>query len=166
MRLFKDEKDYIREQVESSIRDPLEQEEKNFKDEMKNIIMSSPSVQPFIQVLKSSNPKIKDEDLKVYLGYGGVDISVDSDKFDTCCSEIRYTSKKIENFYQGNSSCSDWKYLSDSEILELTLPIKTPTDDERYGIIEKIIKSLTQGSLMSYKDFTTKRLTELRKILG
>lgn len=169
MRLFKDEKDYIRDQVVDLLRTQIEQEEKNYINERKQIIFTHPIIQPTIQLIKNSNSKIKDEDIEFEFGYGGMlKFEVEENRFNEegCYSCIYYSSKKLEKFYRGNKSSSDWKYLNDSEILEVTLPLKTPADDDRFGVIEGVVKSIVNNKVKDYQKFTSKRLTELRKILG
>ena len=140
MRLFKEEKDFIRTEVKNSIHDEVRQQQEDTKNEGKELLKKTKFFKDVQKIANQLNGKEVNMDVSLW-NYDEVEV-------ETAYGQnlpFRVEVKKILDHGIDSLDEFSWYDDFDSILTKVSLGVKCPSDDERYSTILNIIESVKKS---------------------
>ena len=140
MRLFKEEKDFIKTEVKNSIYDEVKQQQKDAEEEGKDLVRKTKFFKDIQKIANQLNGKEVNMDVSFW----------HSDKVEVETSygqNLTFNISVKKNLDQNIDHLDEFSWYDDfdSIVTKVSLGVKCPSDDERYSTILNIIESVKKS---------------------
>lgn len=147
MRLFKEEKEFVSNEVSKKYSDKLAELKKEFEGKISEAILTNPKIQPFVNTALNLMPTAKCE---AYVWCSAVCISVadkNTDRYNNRTqAELKFNTDEYFNVYK---SPRDTDYSNYSDIfLNIMMKTKAPKEeDDRFSVLTNMVDEIGQAIL-------------------
>ncbi len=164
MRLFKEEKEFVSNEVSKKYSDKLAELKAEFEDKISEAILANPKIQSFVNTARNLIPVDKCE---AYVWCSAVCISVaekNEDRYgNKTQAELKFNTDEYFNVYK---SPRDADYSNYSDIfLNIMMRTKAPKEeDDRFSVLTSMVDEIGQAILAKETENFTEDLSRVKTL--